>query len=395
MFELNISPKGFVEVLSETFRNPSPDEVLSRIASIDQEVKMGHSRVEATKIIFDQDLGAWVCDTPEGFVLLTHNAHQQLAARQRTTGKGGVVGFTMAKTDKGPVALGTGSDKYGYIPFGEVAERVNRLMVSKNMNHTPREMTVSPSFVRVLYEVERTEVAGDTILLGWGWQTSHDGTSSLRVFDRVEREVCSNGMRGTVNDVILKLRHVWGGMLYGHRTQLRRSNDLALPEKIVNYLANNSQRKMKLKADESILAAIDRQIDSGRATIAKARELADMTYWDEGQAWTVTRNILKWISDEDQDKTLRDVLGLRQDLFKALKQYGRERWLLETVKDNLRKYGENIGYSAWSIVQALNDRRSLDRGKFPLSLADAMETLSNSVLTNWEQVAEAVRPIPT
>lgn len=392
MFELNISSKGFPEILSETIRNPSPSEVLDRIASIDQEVKMGHSRVEATKIFFNQDLNSWVCDTPEGFVLLTHNAHQQLSARQRSTGRGGVVGFTVAMTDKGPVALGTGSDRYGYIPFGEVASRVSRLIEGHDLNHTPREMTVSPSFVRVLYEVDKHEVAGDVVTLGWGWQTSHDGTSSLRVFDRVEREVCANGLRATVNDEILRLRHVWGGMLSHHRSQLRRTSELALPEKIANYLSKHSQRKMEYKADESILAAIDRQIDSGRFTIARAQELAGKVYYDEGQAWTVTRNILGWISDEEQAKTLRDVLGLKQDLFKALKQYGRETWLLQTVKSNLRNYGADIGFSAWSIVQALNDRRSLS--KFPASLADAMESLSNSVLTNWEQVAEAVRAVP-
>lgn len=392
MFDLNITTKGFPEIIAEVIRNPSTSEILDRIGELDQETKMGHSRVEATKIIFDQDLGAWVCDTPEGFVLLTHNAHQQLTARQRSTGRGGVVGFTVAMTDKGPVALGTGSDKYGYIPFGEVAKRVSRLIVKHDMNSTPREMTISPAFVKVLYEVDKHEVAGDIVTLGWGWQTSHDGTSSLRVFDRVEREVCSNGLRATVNDEILRLRHVWGGMLSHHRSQLRRTSELALPERIADYLSSHSQRKMEYKADESILAAIDRQIDSGRFTIARAQELAGKVYYDEGQAWTVTRNILGWISDEEQAKTLRDVLGLKQNLFKALKQYGRETWLLQTVKTNLRKYGEDIGYSAWSIVQALNDRHSINR--FPASFADAMESLSNSVLTNWEQVAEAVRPIP-
>lgn len=391
MFEVNITNKGFAEILSETIRNPSTSEILQKIGDVDSLVKMGHSRVESTRIEFDQDSGSWVCDTPEGFVMLTHNAHQQLSARQRSAGRGGVVGFTVATTDKGPVALGTGSDKYGYIPFGEVALRVSRLVESHDMNHTPREMTVSPSFVKVLYEVDKTEVAGDVVTLGWGWQTSHDGSSSLKVFDRVEREICSNGMRATVNDEILKLRHIVGGMLSHHRRQLANSSDLALPERIADYLGRHSQRKMELKADESILEAIDRQIDSGRFTIARAQQLAEMRYWEEGDAWTITRNILDWISNEDHAKTLTDVLGLKQESFKALKQYGRESSLLSVVKSNLRDYGGELGFSAWSIVQSLNDRPSLSR--FPVSLADSMESLSNAVLTNWEQVVEAARPI--
>ncbi len=256
MFETNITKKGFPEVLAETIRNPSTSEVLRRISDIDQQVKMGHSRVESTKIEFDHDLGVWVCRTPEGFVMLTANAHQQLSARQRSTGKGGVVGFTWAETENGPVALGTGSDKYGYIPFGEVAERVAKLIEIHDMSHIPQEMTISPSAVRVIYEVERHEVAGDAIVLGWGWQTSHDGSSSLRVFDRVEREICTNGMRATVNDEILRLRHVWGGMLSAHRRALSSSIEPDLPERIAKYLGSHSKRKMKLKADESILESI-------------------------------------------------------------------------------------------------------------------------------------------
>jgi hypothetical protein len=392
LFETTIDKNGFVEIVPEVIRNPSVQDVSAKLAEIDQMVKMEHSRVEATRIEYDQTLKCWICDTPEGYVLLTSNAHQQLTARQRSTGKGGVVGFTIAQADGQPIAQGCGSDKYGYIPFGEVSRRIARLIEEHDFNHEPREMTVSPSFVRVTYEVEKHEIAGDKIILGWGWQTSHDGTSSLRVFDRVERVVCTNGLRATVNDEILKMRHVWGGMMSHQRRALARSIDLALPEGISSYLGKNSQRKMELKLTESILEAIDRQIDSGHFTIHRAEELASKRYYDFEPAWMVTRNILEWLTDPEYSEILRSALGLKQDMFKGLTSVaGRESFLMSTVKANLQKYGEEFDYSAWSIVQALNDRVSLNR--FPLSLVDAMETLSNSVLTNWEQMVQAVRPI--
>lgn len=389
MFETNITSKGFPELLSETYRNPSPSDIIRRFEAIDDAVGMGHSRIRSTVLSFDDDLECFTCETPEGLVLLTHNAHQQLTARQRSAGKNGVIGFTTAITDKGSVALGTGSDKYGYIPFGEVAKRISRLIEDRNMNHTPREMTISPSFVRVLYEVERTEVAGDVLILGWGWQTSHDGSSSLRVFDRVEREICTNGLRATVNDEILRLRHVWGGMLSHHRRELASSSDLALPDRIVRYLATNSRRKMELRATESVLAAIDRQIDSGRFTIQRARDLSELRYWEQDLAWDMTKKILELTMDESKAKLLKDLLGLKQESFKFLKQYSRESWMLQTVKSNLHKYGDSYDYSAWSIVQSLNDKPSFS-GRFPVSGMDAMESLSNSVLTNWEQLVQAV-----
>ena len=388
MYDVNMT-KGFAEIIPETIRNPSQSEIDRRISDI--RVKMGHSRVTATRIEYDSELGSWVCDSPEGFVILTSNAHQQLTARQRSTGTDGVVGFSTTPSAVGPVALGTGSDKYGHIPFDETATKVARLMETEGMYHTPTELTISPAFVRVLYEVEKTEIAGDDVTLGWGWQTSHDGSSSLRIFDRVERLICSNGMRATVNDDILKLRHVWGGMLAEHRRSLARTAGDAMPERVAKYLATHSQRKMQLKANESILEAIDRQIDSGRFTIQRAEQLANIHYHYEEAAWAVTRPVLDWLVNEEHANTLRDTLGLKQDMFKALKQYGRETTLISTVKGNLRKYGEPYDYSAWSIVQALNDRPTLNR--MPVSLADSMESLSNAVLTNWEQVVQTVRPV--
>lgn len=390
MFDTTIDQYGFVEIIPETIRNPSPEDITQLLREV--AIVPAHSRTEGTVIRQDHDLKAWVVDSPEGWLLLTSNAHSQLSARQRSSGRGGVVSFTVAKTDRGPVALGTGSDKYGLIQSAAVAERVARLMAHKRYDHNPREMVYSPAFVRVTYEAEQHDVAGDIISLGWGWQTSHDGSSSLRVFDRVERLVCANGLRATVNDEILKIRHVWGGMLSHHRRQLARSVDMALPESISDYLEKHSERKMELKADESILAAIDRQIDSGNFTIERARELAEKRYYDFEPAWIVARNALDWLTNPEHAKTLRDTLGLKQDLFKGLTAVqGREVALFQAVKANLQKYGEPHDYSAWSIVQALNDRQSLSR--LPVSLQDAMESLSNSVLTNWEQFVQTVRPL--
>ena len=395
MFDVTIDTKGFPTIVEETVRNPSTAEVIRRIEAVDASVKMTHSMLRKSSIVYDEEIGMWIADCPEGWLGLTANAHQQLTARQRSAGKDGVVGFTMAKTDKGVVALGSGSDQYGFIPFGETAKKVQRLVEEHDLNHTPREITISPAFCRVLYEVDRTEIAGDQILLGWGWQTSHDGSAALKVFDRVEREVCTNGMRGTSNDVVLRMIHRWGGMQKEHKRAVRRAEGDALPQWVANFLGSNAERRMKLKATESILEAIDAQIESGRFTIRRAEELAEKRYWDEEPAWTVTRGILDWLTNEDKAQVLSQVLDLKQSAYGGLTKYNRESALHSAVKTNLRQYGEEFNYSAWSIVQSLNDRPALRRLNFPVSLVDAMESLSNAVLTNWEQVAEAVTPVPT
>lgn len=387
MFDVNINTKGFAELLSETYRDPSPEEVLRRIGEID--VKMTHNLLGRALIKYDESIGMWIVDTPSGWLGLTATAHQQLSARMRSAGPKGVVGFSMTETTNGPVALGTGSDKYGYIPFDEQAKRVQRLLDIHDADHKATEMVISPSFVRVLYKVEEHKIAGDVVTLGWGWQSAHDGSSSLRVFDRVEREICSNGLRATVNDEILRLRHVWGGMQSHQRRALARDLPAILPASTAAYLARHSTRKMELKLDESILAAIDRQLDSGRFTIQRAKDLSEKRYWEETHAWDMTKKILELTMDESKAGMLKDILGLKQESFKFLKQYRRESLLLQTVKDNLRKYGASHNYSAWSIVQSLNDRPTLG-GRFPVSGMDAMESLSNAVLTNWEQLVLAV-----
>lgn len=387
MFEVNINSNGFPEILTETYRNPSQEEIMRRISEVN--VKMTHNLLGRVVIKFDETTGMWIADSPSGWVGLTATAHQQLTARMRSAGSRGVVGFSTTDTDQGPVALGTGSDKYGYIPFDEQARRVQRLLDEHDANHQPTKLVISPAFVRVLYEVEKHEVAGDVVTLGWGWQSAHDGSSSLRVFDRVEREICSNGLRATVNDVILRLRHIWGGMQSHQRRVLARSLPEMLPTSTAAYLAKHSTRKMELKLDESILAAIDRQLDSGRFTIKRAQQLSEMRYWEQGLAWDMTKNILELTMDESKAGMLKEILGLKQESFKFLKQYRRESQILQIVKDNLRKYGESHDYSAWSIVQALNDRPTLG-GKIPVSGMDAMESLSNAVLTNWEQLVLAV-----
>jgi hypothetical protein len=180
-----------------------------------------------------------------------------------------------------------------------------------------------------------------------------------------------------------------------HKRAVRRANDGILPQFVATFLSSNAERRMKLKATESILEAIDAQIESGRFTIRRAEELAEKRYWDEEPAWTVTRGILDWLTNDDKVKVLHDVLDLKQSAFSGLTKYNRESQLLTAVKTNLRQYGEEFNYSAWSIVQSLNDRPSLRRLNFPVSLVDSMESLSNAVLTNWEQVAEAVTIVPT
>ena len=387
MFETNITSNGFAELSVETYRNPSPEEILRRVKEVN--VRMTHNLLGRVTIRYDESTGMWIADSPNGWLGLTATAHQQLTARMRSAGFNGVVGFSMAETDEGPIALGTGSDKYGLIPFDVQAERVQRLLELHDADHKPTELKISPAFVRVLYEVERHEIAGDVVTLGWGWQSAHDGTSSLRVFDRVEREICTNGVRATVNDVILRLRHVWGGLQNYHRRSLARNFPESLPGDVSDYLAKHSTRKMALKLDESILAAIDRQLDSGRFTIQRAKELAEKRYWDEGEAWDMTKRILDMLLDESKANMLRDSLSLNQKLFASLKQYRRESSLKDIVHDNLRKYGASHGFTAWSIVQSLNDRPSFGR-ILPQSGMDAMETLSNSVLTNWEQLVIAV-----
>lgn len=395
MFDTTVDSKGYPTIVEETIRNPSAQEVKRLIDGVDDSVKMTHSMLRKTTVGFNDERGMFGADSPEGWLGLTNNAHQQLTARMRSAGKDGVVGYTMANTDKGVIALGSGSDQYGFIPFGETARKVSRLVEEHDLNHTPREITISPAYCRVLYEVERTEIAGDQILLGWGWQTSHDGSAALKVFDRVEREVCTNGMRGTSNDVVLRMIHRWGGMQREHKRAVRRAEGDLLPQWVGTFLSSNAKRRMKLKATESILEAIDAQIESGRFTIRRAEELAEKRYWDEEPAWTVTRGILDWLTSEDKAQVLSQVLDLKQSAFSGLTKYNRESQLHSAVKTNLRQYGEEFNYSAWSIVQSLNDRPALRRLNFPMSLVDSMESLSNAVLTNWEQVATAVEPVPT
>lgn len=266
-----------------------------------------------------------------------------------------------------PVALAVLSDQYAILEYTDIVSALykiaKRLSDDENIrvnkaSLSPYYMNVDLSFSDMILPTQTGR--GDAISAGIRVSSSMTGDAAVRILPYVERLVCKNGL--IVNDPgKARFIHRWGGMKFD-------VDQRPLTERNIDWLSRNARRRIGHKF-ESKLREIAFTSFEKAIKVVKGASVAVGTPTDEQSSVSIFDNIVgTWLGEAGSEITSID--HKKKDFSYLTEDKARAEFRKEVIS-KLKFYGGTLGYSMYSVIQALTEREILR--ELPEDVAIAIE----------------------
>lgn len=266
-----------------------------------------------------------------------------------------------------PVALAVLTDKYAILKYTDIVSSIEKIMteftddINVNMiSMSPYHMNVDVSMSDMAISTELAEV-GDIISAGVRLKSSLTGNAAVWIGPYVMRLDCKNGV--TISDPkhssSERFVHRWGGMQYD-------LDNRPVTQTNTNWLKKNASKSLGWKYKQTIRKLVYANFQDS-VEIVKGASVAASTPATGDVSRSIVNNIIDtWLTESKAqgiDHRKKDFEYLSDDRHKAD--------FKTDVIAQLEIYGNKLGYSMYSVIQALTERKILR--ELPEDVAEAVE----------------------
>lgn len=259
-----------------------------------------------------------------------------------------------------PTAMAVLTDCYAVLGYTDIVssiENVTNALAHENKTKVQR-IEISPDYLKadlvmadMVIPTELQQV-GDVLSVGVQVSSSLTGKAAVRILPYTIRLSCMNRMTATTfggdsarDDV--RFIHKWGGMKID-------IGDSAIEGRNVDWLQEHSSAKLGNKYRNALRQAVFSNLEDS-VKVVQGAAVAAGSRLTEHEAPRMLSNIIDmWLGE-----TPAEGVDFRKKEFEFLKQDMPRTNYIAAVTDKLQYYGSTLGYSMYSIIQALTERNIL------------------------------------
>jgi hypothetical protein len=261
-----------------------------------------------------------------------------------------------------PVALVVLSDQYAILEYTDIVSALwdiaKRLSEDDNIrvnkaSLSPYYMNVDISFSDMVLPTQNTR--GDVISAGIRVSSSMTGNAAVKILPYVERLVCKNDL--IVNDPgSARFVHRWGGMRFD-------MDNRPLTDRNIEWLSRNARKKMGNKFSSELRKLAFSNFERAISVVKGASVAIDVPT-DEQSSVSIFDNIVgTWLGEAGSEAYSTDQIAVKRKDRKKFaflsEDKARANFRTEVIK-KLKFYGSQLGYSMYSVIQALTEREILE-----------------------------------
>jgi len=263
-------------------------------------------------------------------------------------------------SDDIPTALAVLTDQYAVLSYTDIVssiEKVANELAHENKTQVQR-IEISPDKLQVdlvmadLAIPTELQQVGDVLSVGVNVSSSLTGKAAVRVLPYCIRLSCMNRITRTSfgDDAVrddVRLIHKWGGMKYD-------IGDSPIEGRNIDWLQERASLKLGDKYRNSVRAAVFSNLEDS-VNVVRGAAVAAGSRLNEHEAPRIMSGIIDmWLGE-----TPAAGVDFRKKDFAFLKQDMPRTNFIAAVTEKLQYYGATLGYSMYSIIQALTERNIL------------------------------------
>jgi len=278
-----------------------------------------------------------------------------------------------------PIAKAVLTDQYAKLSYTDIVAAVEQVCrkISGIVNTEVQGFEVHPDYLNaniIMGDLAIPMPSGpvlDVISVGVRISSSLTGQAAVKILPWAKRIKCDNSLmfgedtaRGLSEERVVKIVHRWGGMRYdpaerqGDRfTVTQRNIDYLEDRSAQNLLLGDASNRIAYKYRNRLWTAVQSNIEDA-TRIVQGAAVAAGTPVPEGVAQDMLGSIIdQWLGEAPADGVDLRKKDLKK--FEFFQDDEKRSSFLVKITQQLHLYGAQLGYSMYSVIQALTEHKIL------------------------------------